>query len=280
MEQNLMKLSEVSDRKFAHVGNLTCERINGARCILPFGKSMTCGEAWRREDRKPNSVIVTGDYCSHEIWFIRSGIMRLQRHGYDGRRQILSLFLPGEIVGFDGESREGVTVESATQSSLCHMDRRWFDRMVDQNEALRTELVRQKQDQLDRLYWLTWSLGALSPEERLCAFLALSSKIMPYQPLPDGTGVLSMLLPRRDIADLLSTTVETISRSVHKLADTGIIEIKDPAHFRFMDLSRLIALGKIDDLFDKMAFGLARRRNSLERLAGASTNSSVCCCGG
>lgn len=280
MEQNLMDSREVSNWNLARVGDLACERIKGTRCELPLGKSMTCGDARRREDRKPNSVIVSGDYRSHDIWFIRSGIMRLQRHGYDGRRQIVSLFFPGEIVGFEGEFREGITVESATQSSLCRMDRRSFDRMVDQNDALRNEVFRQKQDQLDRLHWLTWSLGALSPEERLCGFLTLASKFMPYHPLPDGTAVLSMLLPRRDIADLLGTTVETISRSVHKLADTGIIEIKDPAHFRFMDLPGLIALGKIDSHFDKMAFGLARRRGQLGHLATAAGKSSVCFCGG
>lgn len=280
MEQNLMETREVSHWSLAHVGDLACGKLNGARCELQLGKATVCGDARRREDRSPNSEIVAGGVCSHDVWFIRSGIMRLQRHGYDGRRQIISLFFPGEIFGFDGEFREGITVESATQSSLCRMDRRWFDRMVDQNDALRNEVFRQKQDQLDRLHWLTWSLGALSPEERLCAFLALASKFMPYHPLPDGTGVLSVLLPRRDIADLLGTTVETISRSVHKLADTGIIEIKDPTHFRFMDLPGLIALGKIDGHFDKMAFDLARRRGQLGRTVAVATKSSVCFCGG
>ncbi len=242
---------------------------------------MVYGDASHREERSPDSEVLSGGAKSHDVWFIRSGILRLQRHAYDGRRQILSLFFPGEIVGFDGEFREGVAVEAATQSGLCRIDRRWFNRMVDQNDNLRAELLRQKQNQLDRLHWLTWSLGALAPEERLCAFLALSSQFMPYQPLPDGTGVLSMHLPRRDIADLLGTTVESISRIVHKLADTGIIEIRDPAHFRFLDLPKLIALGKIDGHFDRMAVGLARRRGQLERLiAGGPRSLSAAAAGG
>jgi CRP/FNR family transcriptional regulator len=102
---------------------------------------------------------------------------------------------------------------------------------------------------------------------------------MPYQPLPDGTGVLSVSLPRRDIADLLGTTLESISRAAHKLADSGIIEIRDPARFRILDLPRLIALGKIEGLFDKLTVGLSRRRSQLESLLVPVAEDSVCFCG-
>ena len=166
-----------------------------------------------------------------------------------------------------------------THSGLCRIDRHKFDTMVEQNDDLRAELFRQKQDQLDRRHWLTWSLGALGPEERLCAFLALSSTFMPYQPLPDGTGVVSMLLPRKDIADLLETTVESISRVVHKLSESGALEIRDPSHLRLLDLNRLVALGQIEEFFDRSACGFARRRNRLEGLAALRSESPVCYCG-
>ncbi len=278
MEQQFIDSHEVTNGNLVQVGNAVPRNARGTRCGLPLGRTMVCGNARHREDREPDSEVVSGGARSHDIWLIRSGILRLQRHAYDGRRQILSLFFPGEIVGFDGEFREGVTVETATQSGLCRIDRRWFDRMVNQNDSLRAELFRQKQDQLDRLHWLTWSLGTLGPEERLSAFLALSTKIMPYQPLPDGTRVLSVQLPRRDIADLLGTTVESISRIVHKLADAGIIEIRDPAHFRFLDLPGLIKMGKIDGHFDSMAVDLARRRRQLENLVGGGSEKAVCVC--
>ena len=279
MEQRLLEPREVPNRTLVQIGDLACKRVSGMRCGLPLGKTMVCGDARHRADREPDSEVISGGARSHDIWLIRSGILRLQRHAYDGRRQILSLFFPGEIIGFEGEFREGVSVETATQSGLCRIDRRWFDKMVDQNDVLRAELFRQKQDHLDRLHWLTWSLAALKPEERLCAFLALSSKFMPYQPLPDGTGILSLYLARKDIADLLGTTVESISRIVHRLADTGIIEIRDPAHFRFLDLPKLIALGKVDGHFDRMAFSIARRRGQLEGLITGGTESSICFCG-
>jgi len=290
MEQRHAVPHAINKLKLVEVGNPANKAAKVTRCGLPLGKTMYCGDARHRQDLEPDREVISGGESSNDVWFIRSGILRLQRYSYEGRRQILALFLPGEIVGFEGEFHEGVSVETATQSSLCRINRRWFNKMMDQNDDLRAELFGQKQDQLDWLHWLTWSLGALTPEERLCAFLALSSTFMPYQPFPDGTGILSMDLPRRDIADLLETTVETISRVLHKLADSGIIEIRDPAHFHLRDLHRLIARGKIDGLFDRMTIGLAKRRNHLEgiatrrqkieKLVALGSDNPLCFCGG
>jgi CRP-like cAMP-binding protein len=248
-------------------------------CSLPLGIPALCGDARHREDRAPDSEVIAGGDPEHDVWFIRSGILRLQRHAYDGRRQILSLFLPGEIVGFEGEFREGVSVETVTQAGLCRIDRRKFDAMLNRNAELRAELFRQKQDQLDRLHWLTWSLGALSPEQRFSSFLALSTRFMPCQPLNDGTAILSMQLPRADIADLLGTTVETICRIIRKLSETGIIETRDPSHFRILDLRQLTAAGQIEGSFDRMVRGIAERSDRLASLGLPVSGSPVCFCG-
>lgn len=279
MEQKISFRHELSERRVLSVKGALVEKSDRIRCGLQLGKAMACGTARRREDRAADSEIISDGPSGHHIWLIRSGILRQQRYGYDGRRQILSLFFPGEVIGFELDYHEGVTVEAATQSSLCRIDRRWFDGMVDRNENLRAEMFSQKHDHLDRLLWLTWSLAALKPEERLCAFLVLSSKFMPYQPLPDGTGILSVHLPRKDIADLLGTTVETISRIVHKLSASGILEIKDPTHFRFLDKSKLIEIGKISGFLDKMAVNLSRRSKQLDGFIPLRSDSFVCACG-
>lgn len=229
------------------------------RSDLPLDATALCADARSRESRKPDSEVMSGSVPGRDVWFIRSGILRLQRHAYDGRRQILSLLLPGEIFGFSGEFRDGVTVETVTQSELYRIDRWVFDTILNTNDDVRADLFRQKQEQLDRLHWLTWSLGALSPEQRLCAFLALSTRFMPCQPLPDGTTILSMQLPRADIADLLGTTVETICRSIRRLAESGVIEIKDSSHFRILDLKQLMVLGQIEGNFDRMVCGIVER---------------------
>jgi CRP/FNR family transcriptional regulator, anaerobic regulatory protein len=265
-------------RDFA-AGRATLDSRSGnERCKLPPGTPTVCGDARHRVDLAPDSEVISCSAPSRNVWFVRTGILRLQRYSYDGRRQILSLYLPGEIVGYESQLREGVSVETVTRSGLCRIDRRRFDVLLGENRILRDDFFRQQQDQLDRLHWLTWSLGALSPEERFSAFLALSCRFMPYQPLPDGTGVLSMLLPRIDIADLLATTVETISRITHRLSQTGVIEIRDPSHFRIRDLKKLTSTGQIGGIYERMSRGIAERRIRLNTMEGLMPGSPACFC--
>jgi CRP/FNR family transcriptional regulator len=251
----------------------------GLRCELPSAIPLLCGNEFNREDREPDSEVIAGGPAGRDVWLVRSGILRLQRHSYDGHRQILSLFLPGEIVGFEETLREGLSVETVTASGLCRIDRRRFDALLRDSAGLRTELFRQKQDQLDRLHWLTWSLGTLNPEERFCAFLSLSTRFMPCQRLADGSSILTMQLPRVDIADLLGTTVETISRITRKLSDAGLIETVNRSQFRILDLARVTAIGRIEANFYRMVRRSGGQSGQAGDLAGRAAGGDVCFCG-
>jgi CRP-like cAMP-binding protein len=205
-------------------------------------------------DLETGCEVISDQSPGRNVWLVRSGILRLQRFAFDGRRQILSLSLPGEIVGYDRQWREGMSLETATRCCLCRIDRREFDFQMANNPLLRQDFYKQQHDQIEHLRWLTWSIGALRPEERLSAFLALATRFMPYRPLSDGTSVLSMMLARLDIADLLATTVESISRITHSLNEAGVIDILDSSHFRIVDLKKLTQFGRIDATFDSMPF--------------------------
>lgn len=194
---------------------------------------------------KADCPLMTHQSPGRDIWLLEAGILRLSRFNRDGRRQIVSFWLPGEILGYEKAIPEDMSVETATPCCLQRLDRRCFEaQLADDRTALSTVLHHQ-QIMLDRLRWLTWSIGALRPDERLCAFMAMSCRFMPYQELPDGSGILTMLLPRPDIADLLATSVESISRITHRLAGDGVLEIRDPAHFRILDHARLKQLGRL-----------------------------------
>ena len=278
MEHQIAETGHVVGGAFASAGARNGLSPSRGGRGLTLELSTLCADVRHHEDRAPDSGVIAGGAGKDDVWFIRSGILRLQRYGYDGRRQIMSLFLPGEIIGCAGEFREGVNVEAVTHSRLCRIDRRKFEIVLNKSSELRAGLFHQKLDQLDRLRWLTWSLGALTPEQRLCAFLALSTRFMPCDPLPDGTTILSMQLPRVDIADLLGTSVETICRINRKLADSGVIKLEDSSHFRILDLEKMKALGQITENFDRMVRGTVMRGSRPGSLAGHSCRPG-CFCG-
>ncbi|WP_164871849.1 Crp/Fnr family transcriptional regulator [Solirhodobacter olei] len=191
--------------------------------------------------------------ANHRLWdedvqpgftaILWRGYLRMPRYSLEGRRQIVSIICPGEIVGEGVDTRPGYGMEAVTAVTFCRFERGEFRRLADREPELRRALLRQHMKRLEVLRWLTWSLGLQTPEERLCAFLARACETMPYQPLPDGSGILSLEVPRADVADLLGTTKETISRLTHRLQQIGLIEIRDPRHFRIFDRERLAKVG-------------------------------------
>lgn len=184
---------------------------------------------------------------------VLGGILRLQRIERDGRRQILGLAFAGDMIGQDMRRRIGTTLETASPVTLCRFDPKAFQRLAAEDRTLRQVLYRHRVAQLERLRWLTWAIGALHADERVAAFIAQALRFMPVQPLPDGTKLLTLSICRHDIADLLVTTVETVSRALGRLEVDGLIRLRDPEHVEVLDLPGLAArAGQDDKAFEPM----------------------------
>lgn len=177
------------------------------------------------------------------IGIVHTGYLRIVRYSLDGRRQITALVGPGETVGEGIHEGVGYALEAATATTLCRFERPAFERLMTEESELRRAVYREYADRLEKLRRLAWMLALQSPEERLCTFLSNTHGAMPWQPLPGGGGVLTVEIPRADVADLLGTTKEQISRVTHRLAAAGLIEIRDPRHFLIPDVARLRQAG-------------------------------------
>lgn len=210
-------------------GELATFACGSLRTTLPAG-SLVVGEGGGDGQAETSCAIVV------------SGILRSVRYGYDGKRHVTGLTFPGELVG-PQVLRDGHSVEAATEVRICRISRPVYERMLATSSDLRRETVRRASAEMDRLRALTLSLGLLTPEERLAAFLTTAWGVMPWAPLPGGGGVLTIVLSRADIADLLGTTMETISRITKRWHRAGVLRIRDPHTFEIADPGRLAAIG-------------------------------------
>lgn len=175
----------------------------------------------------------------HQIAVLKSGVVRLQTFTQEGRRHIVSLVLPGEILS--AQRLRGMTQESVTQSVICIIDKT----TQEAGARIVRALYRQNAIQLKRVRFMTYFIGVLTAEERICAFLAMSLRFLPLRQNPDGSLQLTMLLCRTDLADLLGTTQETISRVTHRLQNEGILAINGATGFSILDRTALAKRGKI-----------------------------------
>ncbi len=213
-----------------------------------------------------NKLLWDDDQAQGFIGILQSGYLRFQRYGMGGRRQILCVLQPGDISGDPQDQARGYSVETATSVRICKFDERRFGLLMQDFPEVARAVYRMRSTRLDELRWLTCSLGILSAKERFCAFLATAATFMPFELDGNRGGTLTMELPRRDIADLLATSVETISRISHNLALEGVIRIIGPSLFRIPDLQRLVEHGCLKDTSGRGSFVRNLVPRSVERV--------------
>jgi CRP/FNR family transcriptional regulator len=179
------------------------------------------------------------------------GVLRFEHCTSGGRRQIPNLFLPGELTGWERQRRSGYTIETATPVTLCRFDPALFERIMAEDRGLRAAVFRQSEARLERLRWLTWALGALTPEERVAAFLVIGTQFMPFEAVSRGGGVLDQTVSRRDMADLMATTPESICRILKGLERDGLITLEGPRRIHLHSLPDLAERGRVARTLDR-----------------------------
>jgi CRP/FNR family transcriptional regulator, anaerobic regulatory protein len=157
--------------------------------------------------------------------FLVSGILRYRRLGADGRRQIVNLILPGEVVRAERLQRDGYALEAATRVKVFALKPADFVELLKGSPALERADQQSLQTQLDRLRRLTWSILVLDAETRLVAFLDCLASMTHVETLPRGSFALTLPLSRQDIADLLAMSVSTLNRKLRKLEGMGLLRI-------------------------------------------------------
>ncbi|SFI52128.1 Crp/Fnr family transcriptional regulator [Albimonas pacifica] len=197
--------------------------------------------------RLPAGAPLPAEGAGPYLGVLASGWLRWVHFGHDGRRRVLGLVQPGEMI-WRPEDPIG-SLEAATDVEVCRFDDPSLVSAPagalagggDGAEALDRIRMAQARRELDRLHAIAVGLAVQSPEQRLAGFLAAGTATMAWRPSdgPGRGGVLTVPLSRPDIADLLGTTVESLSRITHRFHADGLIRILDPRRFEIPDVDAL-----------------------------------------
>jgi len=189
---------------------------------VPLGLTVLSGEAARWNDHKYSQgtrVFWEGEPAEY-IYEIRDGAVRTYKLLSDGRRQIAAFYLPGDIFGIETDDLHRFTAEAIINTTVWIAKRHGMFEGLD-NDLVYTkkafELLRQNlqhaQDQL-------LVLGCQTALERVAYFLFEMDRRM------NAPTVIILPMRRRDIADYLGLSLETVSRSLAVLRDQGIISVE------------------------------------------------------
>jgi CRP/FNR family nitrogen fixation transcriptional regulator len=173
----------------------------------------------RRAVAKGEEIFADGDTADY-IYKVVSGTVRSCKLLNDGRRQIDSFHLAGDIFGLESGAEHRLTAEAVDDVVVLAFRRSRFDSLVHDNAALSNQLMASVIASLERAHDHMVLLGRKTAQEKIASFLlGMASRLAPKADRFD------LPMQRADIADHLGLTIETVSRVLTQMMRDGLIKL-------------------------------------------------------
>ncbi len=177
-----------------------------------------------------------GDPRTH-VYRVETGALCLYKVMADGRRQIVSFALPGDLVGLGTGLSHMVSAQATSPTRLRSLATGALDQAARQDPSLGHKLYEALSDDLHSACDLILTVGQRGAIERVAAFLLAIGRRSARRGQAGSIIVLPMT--RTDIADFLGLTIETVSRSFTKLKTSSVIRLIETSVVELVDKEAL-----------------------------------------
>jgi len=145
------------------------------------------------------------------VYQVMSGAVRSYKLLSDGRRQIGAFHLAGDIFGLETGTDHRFTAEAIVDTTVRLMKRRSLEMVAESDVKVARNLLSMTTTNLRHAEDHMLLLGRKTSLERVAAFLIEMDR------RSTAAGILALPMCRRDIADYLGLTLETVSRALSRL---------------------------------------------------------------
>ncbi len=159
------------------------------------------------------------------IYVVRSGCFKTCNITENGTENVIGFHLPGELMGLDAIATDlhRCTAVALDTSSVCEMPFEKLQTLADQLPSLHHQLIRIMSQGLASESSMNQLLGSKDANGKIASFLLSLSDRMAHRGFSRTDYNLEM--SRNDIANFLGLAVETVSRTLTKFQDQGIITV-------------------------------------------------------
>lgn len=157
------------------------------------------------------------------IYAVRSGAFKAYAISPDGEEQVMQFYMPGEVFGMDGLSRNryAVSVVALETSAVCAIPFERLQALSLRTPGLQRHFFRLMSEVIVREQELITQLGKHTAERRVATFL---QRLSQYRAARRQSATRFHLpMTRTDISSHLGLTVETVSRIFGRLQKIGLI---------------------------------------------------------
>ena len=201
--------------------------------------------------REGEALIRTGEN-STAIYRLMSGWVARTRQLYDGRRQIIFVFLPGDLMGIKSMllERQPDTIECLTNVSVRTIDHRALHELVAQDSAVAMRVMFQLAEDERRLHNWIAALGRGHADERIATLLLDLRGRLSRAGLATGE-VFRLPMTQQEIADHLGLTLVHVNRVLRRLRESGVVTVNRGA-VTIDELTRLSEIAApLQDIFER-----------------------------
>ncbi|RCX26482.1 Crp/Fnr family transcriptional regulator [Thioalbus denitrificans] len=178
------------------------------------------------------------------LYSVQTGSLKTEMATREGRAQVSGFYFAGELLGTDAIGARTYPSDAVVleQTWLCAIPARQFLDLCAGNPALQEQLLGRMGDRI-RADEYGWMLNRNErAEQRLMIFL---HDLYQRRVVRTGrrTTVVELTMRKEDIANYLGLTPESLSRTLRKLQEAGIID----SRLRAIELLDLDALSAADE---------------------------------
>jgi CRP/FNR family transcriptional regulator, nitrogen fixation regulation protein len=166
------------------------------------------------------------------LYQVVEGAVRSHKLLSDGRRQIGAFHLVGDVFGLENGAAHRFTAEAIVDTTVRLMKRRSLEHVAESDVHVALDLLNMTASNLQHAEDHMLLLGRKTSLERVAAFLLEMDRRL-------AADVMALPMCRRDIADYLGLTLETVSRALSYLHGKGVLGFLGPTQRQIVLLDRL-----------------------------------------
>lgn len=224
------------------------------RDLLAHGDDRLCRSMGAPRRYRKGELLVRAGEASDTVFWLESGWAARYRELTDGKRQIILVHLPGELMGIKSMllERQPDTIECLTPIIARSIAQHRLFELITEDPGVCARVMFQLAENERQVHnWLT-ALGRGMADQRIATLLLDLHGRLHRAGLANGT-VFNIPLTQEQIADHLGLTLVHVNRTLRRLHESGIATVKQGV----VILSKMAALSELaaplQDIFERSA---------------------------
>lgn len=172
--------------------------------------------------------------ASNALYIISQGSIKVYRLSEHGKEQLLRILYPGDFIGelaLFSEKVHDSFGEALEDTRICSIKREDLQRLLLKYPRISMEILSEFSKRLDAQERQTTEIATEKVERRIGLYL--------LNLLENHTDIITLPMMKKDLASLLGTTPETISRKFQEFEERGYMKSLSQNRIRIMDLEAL-----------------------------------------